>query len=100
MKEKARKVSRSLKIFIKAQKLVGIIANPECPFPSWMKFHNFQKKFSQYNFPLHRAKIEKLKLLIKTLGKIFRKRVQNEKDFIYHTRLIKTIEAYGTSTNR
>lgn len=44
--------------------------------------------------------IEKLKLLVKTLGKIFRKRVQNEKEFIYHTRLIKTIEAYGTSTNR
>lgn len=47
-----------------------------------------------------RINIEKIKLLIKTLGKIFRKRVQNEKEFIYHTRLIKTIEAYGTPSNR
>ncbi len=47
-----------------------------------------------------RINIEKIKLLVKTLGKIFRKRVQNEKEFIYHTRLIKTIEAYGTPSNR
>ena len=47
-----------------------------------------------------RINIEKIKLLVKTLGKIFRKRVQNEKDFIYHTHLIKTIEAYGTSSRR